>query len=975
LRKFAMGVSVWENQKNLESGAPGLFEQGRDLVYVSGQWQIDLGRRELLSNGVAVPIGTRAFEIVEVLVQSASELVTKNDIMDRIWPGGMVGENTLQVHVSAIRKALGPDRAMLNTASGQGYRLLGNWKLRQRGSATAPAASPLTPEPGAPPANNFPVIAGRLIGRDAAARHVRDLVSAYRVVTLTGTGGIGKTSLAIAVAHGVVGNYADGGWLVELASLSDPALVSTAVAGALRVPTGLTNVSPETIARSIGTKKLLLVLDNCEHLIEAVATLADTLLAHCPYTTIIATSRETLRIQGEHVYRVPPLEVPAAGLDVAEHILNSSAVELFITRTKASGASFSLSASELPSIGAICRHLDGIPLAIEFAAARASTFGIQPVLAHLHDRFALLTTGRRTALPRHRTLRAVLDWSYEFLPEAEQRLLRHLSIFSGGFTVEAAAAVVNDDGSDPTSVINGIGDLVSKSLVTLDRETASRWYLLETTRVYGREKLEDSDEARQAARRHAEFCLTLIAPFGTEGQLQAALDDLQRYRVEVDNLRAALNWAFSSTGDAALGVGIAAAATDFWTAASLVPEACEWAAKALARIGDAAGTRREMVLRYSFGTSLLLTRGMDDRTREALTRALTLARGLADFDYQQRATYYLWLFCFRASALDDAHALARQFAEVAGFGDAQSRAVVDFWLGLTQVYRGAHREAIERVRRAVDQYPAESRRRDMTRFAFGLSPTSASQIAISLLSRGLLDTAARLSVEAIEQARGTNSPVMLCVNLAWAAGFVFPSLGELELAFCYGDELIDHASRHALGPFIALGLCVHGGVAIERGDPDGGIGLLQRGLTGLRDASYLLYYPCFQVRRSAALGAIGRIVEGLAEIDAALRFAAETGNRLFVPETWRVKGQLLALRDPGDPAVEDCFYRGAEVAREQDALFWELRSAASLARLRLTQGRHSEARQILAPVYDRFTEGFGTADLLAARAMLDDIPE
>ena len=918
-----------------------------------------------------MPIGARAFEIIAILVRSANDLVTKNDLMDRIWPGATVGENTLQVHISAIRKALGEDRDMLKTASGRGYRLLGNWTPRRPGSVTAPVASPLTPEPGAPPTNNFPLIAGHLIGRDAAARHLRDLVSAYRVVTLTGTGGIGKTSLAIEAAHGVVGEYADGGWLVELASLSDPALVSTAVAGALRVPTGLANVTPETIALSIGDKKLLLVLDNCEHLIGAVATLAETLLAHCPHTTIITTSRETLRIQGEHVYRVPPLEVPAPGQDEAEHILKSSAVKLFIIRTKASDAGFSPRVSELPSIGAICRHLDGIPLAIEFAAARASMLGIQPVLARLDDRFALLTSGRRTALPRHRTLRAVLDWSYELLPESEQRLLRHLAIFSGGFTVEAAAAVVNDGAGDPASVVNDVGDLVTKSLVTLDREAASRWYLLETTRVYGLEKLEDSGEASHAARRQAEFCLALFAPFGTERRLQAALDDLGRYRVEIDNLRAALNWAFSSSGDVALGVTLAASTTDFWTAASLVPEACEWAGKALAQIGDAAGTRHEMVLRYSFGTSLLLTSGMNDGAREALTRALALAREFADFDYQQRATYYLWLFCFRASALDEALALACQFEEVAGFGDAQSRAVVDFWVGLTEVYRGAHREAIERVRRAIEHYPAESRRRDMTRFAFGLSPTDASQIAISFLSRGLLDTAARLAVEAVEQARGTNSPVMLCVNLAWAAGFVFPSLGELELADRYGNELVDHASRHALGPFAALGLCVLGGVAIERGDPDGGIDLLHRGLTGLRNASYLLYCPFFQVRRAAALGAIGRIDEGLAEIAAALRFAAETGNRLFVPETFRVKGQLLVLRDPDDPVAEDCFHRGAEVAREQDALFWELRLALSLVHLRITQNRRGEARQILAPVYNRFTEGFGTTDLLTARAMLD----
>ena len=446
-------------------------EQTR-LVHASGECEIDLARRELRVSGSFVPVGARAFQIIEVLAGSAGELVTKDELLDRIWPGAIVGENTLHVHAGAIRKALGPYRGLLKTESGRGYRLLGDWTVRRQNAAAPPVGPQRMRVDGESPVTNFPVPVTRLIGRTAAVARLRDLMSAYRVVTLTGPGGIGKTSLALKAARGVVGEFADGGWLVELASLSDAALVPSAVAGVLKLPIGPTGVTPEAVARSIGDKKLLLVLDNCEHLIEAVATLAETLLAHCPHTTIIATSRETLRIAGEQVYRVPPLEVPAPGRDDADHILSHSAVELFIARTRASDAGFSPRADELPSIGAICRHLDGIPLAIEFAAAHASTFGIQQVAAGLHDRFALLTRGRRTALPRHRTLRGVLDWSYELLPEAEQRLLRHLAIFSGGFTVEAAAAVVSDGVADRSSVMEGIANLVAKSLVVLDRDTA-----------------------------------------------------------------------------------------------------------------------------------------------------------------------------------------------------------------------------------------------------------------------------------------------------------------------------------------------------------------------------------------------------------------------------------------------------------------------------------------------------------------------
>ena len=716
------------------------------------------------------------------------------------------------------------------------------------------------------------------------------------------------------------------------------------------------------------------MLDNCEHVIEAAADLAERFTRLCPHTTIFATSREVLRIDGEAVYHVPPLDVPAAGQDMPDHILSHSAVELFITRTNALDTDFSPRGEELTSVAAICRHLDGIPLAIEFAAASAAAVGIASVAQGLGDRFALLTRGRRTALARQRTLRATLDWSYQLLPEAEQRLLRHLAIFSGGFTVEAAAAVVNDDAEDASSAVEGIANLVTKSLVTLDRDAASRWYLLETTRVYGLEKLAYSGETADAARRHAAFCLAFFAPFGTAGQLQAAIEELERYRTEVDNLRAALNWAFSSGGDAALGVALAAAAADFWAAASLLPEACEWAEKALARIGDAAGARHRIVLQCSFGTARLLTKGMNDEAHEALTQALTLARESADFDYRQRATHGLWLFLYRTSALDDAFALASQFEEDPGFGDPQSRAVVDCWLGMTQIYRAAHVDATERARLVNERYPIESRGPDILRFAGDMPGIFAGQIGVSLLSLGLLDTALRSALEAVERASVIRHAYDQRRPAAWATGYIFLSLGELEHAERYGNQLFDYAATHGWRPFHATGFCLRGSLAAKRGDVDAGVDLLRRGLTEMRETRYQLYYSSFLVELAIALGALGRIDDGIAEIDNALRFAAETGNRLFVPESFRVKGELFALRDPGDPAAEDCLHRGIEVARAQDALFWELRLVSSLARLRMAQSRHGEARHILAPVYDRFTEGFAAPDLRAAKALLDELP-
>ena len=375
--------------------------------------------------------------------QSANELVTKNDIMSGVWPGASIGENTLHVHATAIRKALGPNRDLLKTVSGRGYRLLGNWTPRQHGSVSTLSSSPLI----APSINNSFPLAGRLIGRAAAARHVRDLASAYRVVTLTDPGGIGKTSLAIEAARGLLADFDSGAWFVELASLSNPDLLPHTVASTLGLKLS-GEIFAESVARELGAKHLLLVLDNCEHIIDAAANLAERLTRLCPRTTILVTSREVLRIDGEAVYRVPALDVPAPGHEIPDHILGHSAVELFITRMNALDAGSSPHSEELTSVAAIRRRLDGIPLAIEFAAASAATLGIASVATGLRDRFALLTRGRRTSLPRHRTLRATLDWSCQLLGEAGRRLLRHLGVFPAGSTLEAAVAVMQDFETD-----------------------------------------------------------------------------------------------------------------------------------------------------------------------------------------------------------------------------------------------------------------------------------------------------------------------------------------------------------------------------------------------------------------------------------------------------------------------------------------------------------------------------------------------
>ena len=390
---------------------------GVNSVYTSGRWQVDLHRRELRADGLLVPIGMRAFEIIEVLVKSAGALVAKDDLMRAVWPAAIVEEATVWVHIWAIRRAFGPDRLMLRTVSRRGYRLVGNWAGLPHDASPSDTKVGGVDRRAPQPLTNIPETPHDLIGRTAAIQRLLDLSSAYRTITLTGPGGIGKTVLALEVARRLLPQFSGNGWFIDLSSLSDASLLASAVAATIGLRLGGDAITPQTIGRAIGQTKLLLVLDNCEHVIEAASSLAEVIVRFCPHVSVPSTSRETLQIGGEYLYRVPSLTTPSGGSLKPDAILGYSAVQLFIARTKVLCSDFSPDEAALSRIASICEGLDGMPLAIEFASACAAAIGLQEIENRLSDRFGLLTGGRRTAPPRHQTLAATLEWSYYLLAE------------------------------------------------------------------------------------------------------------------------------------------------------------------------------------------------------------------------------------------------------------------------------------------------------------------------------------------------------------------------------------------------------------------------------------------------------------------------------------------------------------------------------------------------------------------------------
>jgi predicted ATPase len=385
--------------------------------------------------------------------------------------------------------------------------------------------------------------------------------SAHRLVTLTGAGGIGKTRLALAAARRLLPQFADGVWLAEFSPITDPALLPITVAAAIGLDLGGGGVSAQRLSRALAGRRLVLVLDTCEHVIGAAAALAEALLRAGGSLRLLATSREPLRAEGEWVYPVLPLAVPAEDAEDADDLLCHGGVRLFIERLRAADPHFAPDRRSAAMLAAICRRLDGIPLAIELAASRAAVLGVEEVATHLDDRFRILTGGRRTALPRHQTLRATLDWSYELLSEAERAILRRLAIFAGVFRLEAASAVVTSPEIARADVVDGIANLVAKSLVTgVGGGTVAKYRLLDTMRAYGLERLSESGECHWLARRHAEHYRDLLERAETERENRPVVAWLAEHAAEIDNLRAALDWAFSPGGDAQIGIALTTAA-------------------------------------------------------------------------------------------------------------------------------------------------------------------------------------------------------------------------------------------------------------------------------------------------------------------------------------------------------------------------------------------------------------------------------
>ena len=830
------------------------------------------GEQRLLIDGEPASVGPRAFELLVALAQRAGRLVSKSDLLDLVWPDVVVEENNLQVQISALRKILGA--GAVETIPGRGYRFtlpVETLDGKPIAAGTTRRADSTAPQIGTGPVlmksgSTLPERLPPLFGRDRDVAALQELTARHALVTIVGPGGIGKTRLAAAVSFGQRDKYADGIAWIELAPLSDPSVIPGTIAAAVGVQLIASLGPPDALARALVHRSLLIILDNGEHLVAALADVADALVKQTRNVRLLVTSRAPLKVHDEQTYRLGALDVPPAGV-AARQAVDHGAVALFVARARATSRHFELTDKNVSLVVEICRKLDGIPLAIELAAARAPLLGLTALAQMLDQRFRLLIAGDHTAPERQQTMLATFAWSHDLLSGEERSVFRRLGVFAGGFTLDAARAVAADEMLDEWAVVEALAGLVDKSLVVADGSDSPRFSLLETGRAYALAKLAESAEMSAIERRHAAYFRQFFDHAYDEWNTRLDVEWRAKTDSELDNLRAALNWALGPNGDPVTAIALAGASVPVWLVRDFDDhsEGRRYVRSAIIRLDATidAGIRG----RLWFALGLLLSWSDDRECLTAFERAVAI--------YRQTGDRELWEPLIQLGAtltrVGDIETAEKVLGEAQGLLD---RGAAPRLLGLHSFALGSQRYMAGRW--------------------------SESQ---SLFSRALAyfeeSGAELLALYAMNS----------LANATWA-------LGDLESAVIAFREAIDRARNTPLANKRALGVPLGNLAAVltEQGQLPEALVVAKEALPLLRDVERAwTYYDGFALR----LALVGKH-ENAARLEGFASAAFEASSRARRPNETRFRDRLLTLLRErfGPDDLRRLFAEGARLTDE-----------------------------------------------------------
>ncbi|WP_156992374.1 ATP-binding protein [Paraburkholderia oxyphila] len=918
-----------------------------------GKLRVNLERREVTENGLPLRIGSRAFDVLEFLIDASGSLVLKDEIISHVWPDTVVEENNLQVQIAVLRKALGEDRGMIRTIPGRGYQLVGlePVSVGPSGSATRDQL------------HNIPA-QGELIGRETDVADIGALLGESPVLTLVGAGGIGKTSLAIRAAREYGHRFADGVRYVELAPVGEPGEVVSAAAEACGVRFADGAASAVSLAQRLARQKCLVILDNAEHVVAAVAELADALAAYYPAVTVLATSREPLRIASESIYRVEPLAVASDDAPL-EYLNTCPSVQLFMRRAQSLGRGVGTDERNVRLVGVICQRLDGIPLAIELAAARSAALGVAGVYAHLDDRLQLLAGGKRNALPRHQTLRATFDWSYALLDTSSRKLFRRLGVFAARFTFEAACAVAMDDVMTMAAVISGIGELTAKSLLNVEFEDdVARYRLSESTRAYALEKLQDEGEVQRTAERHARFIQQSFEECPLDGCKAGAPSRQIDLRHALDDARDSFDWAFSPVGNSRLGVALAGALVGPLLECSLVDECCARAGRAVDAIDalppDSVDPACEMHLCATLASTLANTKGPVSSSAQLWQRVLALASRTGDLDYQAKAIWGLWNTMISLADMNTAMGYAMRYRQFATeHGTQWQRILGDQLVAVTLHCFGMHEQARVNLEQGIQHL--EALQHEVPRGGLSVDPLIFSHGTLARIAwiQGDPDRAMKMVEQTVNLVRTETLEPSLSHVLAAVAVPLALMTGDLHSVDRYLDVLRSQVALHRMDMWCKYCDCLSAQRDELAGDGSRSLPSFEAALDALLARGFRRVLTLFVGECAASLARCGRAADAKRRLADALAWCDGHGEQLFVPEIWRVMGIVEFEEATRCATTEEAvsheararghFETAIRIAGEHRASMWALRATLALARLLVRQGLRAQARSHLQP--------------------------
>jgi predicted ATPase/DNA-binding winged helix-turn-helix (wHTH) protein len=952
-----------QERESEERGTPNGSAAGKIASF--GPFRLHTTERLLEKDGTPLKIGSRALDILITLLDHAPELVSKRDLIGRVWGQLVVDEVSLRVHVNTLRKRLGDggsSASYITNIPGRGYCFAGavSWAKAEATPRNVSRAAPQLPRE--------PLL---MVGRDNVVRELSFQLKKQRFVSIVGAGGIGKTTIALTLAHRMLAEFEGAVHFLDLGAIEDARLLASLLASQL----GLVAVSDQplpVILTHLREQRLMLVFDSCEHLIEAITALAENIFRDAPQVHILVTSREALRADGEQVHHLPPLECPPHTESLtAAQALSFPAVQLFVRQVVHSGHAFELTDADAPIVAEICRRLDGIALALELAASRVGVHGVQGTAALLDRQFGLLWRGRRTALPRHQTLSATLAWSYNLLSETERLVLRRLAVFVGGFSLEAALDVVGER-HDPAELTETLAALIDKSLLTADCTTAMRYRLLDTTRTYASQKLNESGEDLKVLRRHCEHMIHALDQFGATICAPPSPGSVDFFLLNLSNLHTALEWGLSDQGDRDLGTKLAGASACLFIQASLLPECAAWTERAIGALDTLSkGTHLELELLACYASSLMVTKGNVPSAHTALVRALDIAEHLSTAPMQLYLLRSLHKWQIRCGDFRGLRELTARIEKVTReIQDPAADATAHGLIAVSCFFTGENHEV---RRHAQIARAAPIHLSKLSQVSVWQLRGIGTILARNLWVLGYPEQAAASAEDAVQEAEKLNYPDTLCY--VYMSSVVVPlETGDWQRA----DELIHRlsaiATKHHLSSYARASVGWQGRLAASRGDLSRGVELLQTALAALHEDGYELYRPQLSVTLAEALATSGQRELAYSTSCEAVTWAETRGRVLELVDLLRVKGEILtSMSQQHASEGEACLLQSHQLARERGLLSLELRAGMSLARLWADRAQRDKALELLDPIFKRFSEGFQTRDLIAAANLLQQL--